>query len=43
MANILNNYGKKISNIGQRTVRKTKDIAAINKLNGMIKNEERNL
>ena len=43
MTEFFSNFGKKISNVGQETVKRTKEIAEISKLSNKIKDEERGL
>ena len=40
MTEFFSNFGKKISNVGQETVKRTKEIAEISKLSNKIKDEE---
>ena len=41
MTEFFSNFGKKISNVGQETVKKTKEIAEISKISSKIKDEEK--
>ena len=41
MTEFFSNFGKKISNVGQETVKKTKEIAEIGKISSKIKDEEK--
>lgn len=43
MTEFFSNFGKKISNVGQETVKKTKEIAEISKISSKIKDEEKKL
>ena len=43
MTEFFSNFGKKISNVGQETVKKTKEIAEIGKISSKIKDEEKKL
>lgn len=43
MTEFFSNFGKKISNVGQETVKKTKEIAEISKLSSKIKEEEKKI
>ena len=43
MTEFFSNFGKKISNVGQETVKKTKEIAEISKLSNKIKDEEKKI
>ena len=42
MTEFFSNFGKKISNVGQETVKKTKEIAEIGKISSKIKDEDYN-
>ena len=43
MTEFFSNFGKKISNVGKETVKKTKEIAEISKISSKIKDEEKKL
>ena len=43
MTEFFSNFGKKISNVGQETVKRTKEIAEISKLSNKIKDEEKKI
>ena len=43
MTEFFSNFGKKISNVGQETVKRTKEIAEISKLTNKIKDEEKKI
>ncbi|MCQ2969229.1 MAG: hypothetical protein MJ191_03730 [Clostridium sp.] len=43
MTEFFSNFGKKISNVGQETVKKTKEIAEISKISNKIKDEEKKI
>lgn len=43
MTEFFSNFGKKISNVGQETVKKTKEIAEISKVSSKIKDEEKKI
>lgn len=43
MATFFNDFGKKITSVGQETVKRTKEIAEIGKIGSKIKDEEKKL